>query len=173
VVDEDPINYLTPLTSMFLHGGWVHLIGNAIFLWVFGNNVEDNVGRVRFVVFYLACGLIAAAAQVAAQPASPVPMVGASGAISGVMGAYLVLFPHARVRVLLILVVWATTVWFPAWVVLLYWFALQVLAAIPQLAQAQATVASGPAVMAHIGGFLAGALLVKLFQNNRLLQQQS
>src|SRR6185369_2966299 len=121
VVDRDPINYLTPLTSMFLHGGWTHLLGNALFLWVFGNNVEDSMGRVRFLIFYLLCGLAAAAAQVAASPSSPVPMVGASGAISGVLAAYLFLYPRVRVKVLV--------GWFllslPAYLVLLSWIALQ------------------------------------------------
>jgi len=173
VVDNDPIKYLTPLTSMFLHGGWLHVISNGVFLWVFGNNVEDSMGRVRFVVFYLLCGLTAAAVQVAVQPASPVPMVGASGAISGVMGAYLVLYPKARVKTLLFFIVFFRVVWLPAWFFLLYWFALQVLAAIPQLAQAQATVEGGVATMAHVGGFLTGALLVKLFQNDRLLAQRA
>jgi rhomboid family protein len=172
VVDHDPINYLTPLTSMFLHGGWMHIIGNCVFLWVFGNNVEDSMGRGRFVAFYLLCGLAAAAAQVAAQPDSPVPMVGASGAISGVMGAYLVLYPNARVKTLIPLIIYYRIVWLPAWFFLLYWFALQVIDALPELAQAQATVESGVAVMAHIGGFLTGALLVRLFQNDRLLEQR-
>ena len=101
VVDDDAINLLTPFTSMFLHGGWMHLLGNGLFLWVFGNNVEDSMGRFRFVIFYLLCGLAAAAAQVFQSPASPVPMIGASGAISGVLGAYLVLYPRVPVNVLI------------------------------------------------------------------------
>jgi len=172
VVDRDPINFLTPLTSMFLHGGWMHIIGNCVFLWIFGNNVEDSMGRGRFLAFYLLCGLAAAVAQVAAQPDSPVPMVGASGAISGVMGAYLVLYPRAQVKTLIPLIFYYRVVWLPAWFFLLYWFALQVIAALPALAQAQATVESGVAVMAHIGGFLAGAILVRLFQDDRLLEQR-
>jgi membrane associated rhomboid family serine protease len=165
VVDREPINWLTPLSSMFLHGGWAHILGNALFLWVFGNNVEDSMGRLRFIVFYVLCGLIAAAAQVAIDPASPVPVVGASGAISGVMGAYVVLYPTVRVNMLFIFIVIVRIFPLPAWLVLLYWFALQVLAALPDLAGAQTTVSSGVAVMAHIGGFLAGAMLVKFFEN--------
>src|SRR5689334_22532340 len=97
-VDNDPINKWTPLTSMFLHGGWSHILGNALFFWVFGNNIEDSMGSVRFLAFYLICGLVAAATHVLMQPASPVPTVGASGAISGVLGAYLVLYPRVRVN---------------------------------------------------------------------------
>jgi membrane associated rhomboid family serine protease len=159
VVDADRINWLTPLTSMFLHGSWMHLLGNALFFWVFGRNVEDAMGRARFVLFYLLCGLAAAAAQVAANPASPVPMVGASGAISGVMGAYLLLHASARIRMLFIILV----VRVPAWVVLLYWFGLQVIAALPQLAGAQQAVESGVAVMAHVAGFITGVALVRVF----------
>ena len=169
VVDAEPINFVTPITSMFLHGGWAHILGNCMFLWIFGNNVEDSMGRVRFLAFYLICGLVAAAAQIAADPASPVPMVGASGAISGVMAAYLVLYPTARVNMLFFFVVFARVITLPAWVVLLYWFAVQLVTAWPALAGAQATVSSGVAVMAHIGGFLAGALLVKLFQDPTLV----
>src|SRR3712207_2907277 len=101
VVDNEPINRFTPLTSMFLHGGWGHLLGNCLFLWVFGNNVEDSMGRMRFLVFYLLCGLVAAGAHILVDSSSPVPTVGASGAISGVMGAYLVLYPRVRVNIFL------------------------------------------------------------------------
>lgn len=173
VVDSDPINYLTPLTSMFLHGSWAHILGNGLFLWVFGNNVEDSMGRLRFIVFYLICGLVAAAAQVAIAPASPVPIVGASGAISGVMGAYLVLYPTARVKTLFILIVFIRVIPLPAWAILLYWFALQILMALPQLTGAQEAVSSGVAVLAHVGGFLAGALLVKLFENRTLVDERT
>ena len=169
LVDAEPVNALTPLTSMFLHGGWAHLIGNALFLWIFGNNVEDSMGRLRYLVFYLVCGLVAAAAQVALEPASPVPMVGASGAISGVMGAYLVLYPTVRVNMLFIFVVIVRILPVPAWLVLLYWFAIQALSALPQLAGTQTAVSSGVAVMAHVGGFVAGAVLVKLFENRSLV----
>jgi membrane associated rhomboid family serine protease len=163
VVDRDPINLLTPLTSMFLHGGWGHLLGNCLFLWVFGNNVEDSMGRFRFLVFYLICGLAAAIAQVAMSPASPVPMVGASGAISGVLGGYLLLYPRVRVRVLFVIIIFIQIVRVPAWLMLLVWIGYQVLLSLPQLMAVDPEVSSGVAVFAHIGGFLAGFLLVKLF----------
>lgn len=163
VVDADPINYLTPITSMFLHGGWMHLLGNGLFLWVFGNNVEDSMGRFRFVIFYLLCGLAAAALQVVVQPASPIPMVGASGAIAGVLGGYLVLYPRVRVKVLLPLPFFFTILDVPAYMMLLWWFGLQLLSGLPQLTRVAPDVSSGVAFFAHIGGFVAGALLVKLF----------
>src|SRR5204862_7712467 len=111
VVDNDPINIWTPLISMFLHGGWGHILGNALFFWVFGNNIEDSLGHFRFLVFYLVCGVAAAAAHIVAQPASPLPTVGASGAISGVLGAYLVLYPRVRVRMLFIFFVVPIRAW--------------------------------------------------------------
>ncbi len=151
----------TPLTSMFLHGGWFHLLGNMWFLWVFGNNVEDAMGHVRFVVFYLLCGLLAAAAQVASGPSSPVPMVGASGAISGVMGAYLVLYPRVRVHTIIFLGIIFFRVTLPAWMMLVYWAFLQMLGSLPAIAGAET--GGGVAVMAHLGGFVAGVVLIKLF----------
>jgi membrane associated rhomboid family serine protease len=149
-------NWLTPLTSMFMHGSWFHIIGNMWFLWVFGNNVEDAVGHVRFVVFYLLCGLAAAALQTVTNPASAIPMVGASGAIGGVMGAYAVRYPHARVLTLLILGFLVRTVWVPAWVMLGYWFLLQFLGGLPALGSEE----GGVAFWAHIGGFAAGVALL-------------
>ncbi len=118
VVENQTLNLLTPLTSMFLHGGWGHIIGNCLFLWVFGNNVEDSMGRVRFVIFYVLCGLVAAGAHVLIDPSSPVPTVGASGAISGVLGAYLVLYPRVRVKLLVPIFIILTFISLPAWVVL-------------------------------------------------------
>jgi len=112
-------------TSMFLHGSWMHLLGNMWFLWLFGNNIEDSMGHLRFIVFYLLCGLAAAMGQVVTNPSSVVPMVGASGAISGVMGAYLVLFPNVRVYALVPIVIFITSVALPAWVMLGYWFLIQ------------------------------------------------
>jgi membrane associated rhomboid family serine protease len=165
VVDNDPINVLTPLTSMFLHGGWMHIIGNSLFLWVFGNNVEDSMGHWRFLVFYLLCGLAAAATQVLVSPAEAVPMVGASGAISGVMGAYLVLYPQVRVRMLFIFIVIFKVFRIPAWIVLLWWFALQVMEGVPELGRAGPQVGSGVAVWAHVGGFVTGLALIRLFQD--------
>jgi membrane associated rhomboid family serine protease len=172
VVDDFPINTFTPITSMFLHGGWGHLLSNSIFLWVFGNNVEDSMGRMRFLVFYLLCGLVAAAVHVLVNPASPVPTVGASGAISGVLGAYLVLYPHVRVKMLVVLIVFITIVRVPAFVVLLLWFAYQVLSGLPELMAVRTEVSGGVAVWAHVGGFLAGALLVKLFENRELVRER-
>ena len=148
------------VTSMFLHGGWFHLIGNLWFLWIFGNNVEDSMGRIRFVAFYLIVGVVAALTHVAAEPDSALPMVGASGAISGVMGAYLVLFPRARVKTLLVLIVFFTVVELPAFVYLLYWLALQ-------LFSSAGGAGSGVAFWAHIGGFVAGALLTPFFRRRR------
>jgi membrane associated rhomboid family serine protease len=168
VVDNEPINLLTPLLSMFLHGGWLHLLANCLFFWVFGNNIEDSMGHVRFLVFYLVCGLAAAAAQVITQPVSPVPTVGASGAISGILGAYLVLYPRARVRMLFFLFV----VSIPAWAVLLWWFGWQLLAGLPELMNVRPDVSSGVAVWAHIGGFVTGLILVKFFENPRLVAQR-
>jgi membrane associated rhomboid family serine protease len=169
VVDNEPINKLTPLTSMFLHGSWSHFLGNALFFWVFGNNIEDSMGRGRFLVFYLVCGFAADVAHAISAPASPVPTVGASGAISGVMGAYLLLYPRVRVRMLVILVFYITVVRVPAWAVLLWWFFIQVVATLPQLMQVNPDVAGGGvAVWAHIGGFVVGVALVRLFVNDDL-----
>lgn len=172
VVDDQPINLLTPVISMFLHGGWGHLLGNALFLWVFGNNVEDVTGRTRFLVFYLLCGLVAAATHMTIDPRSPVPTVGASGAISGVMGAYLVLFPRVRVRMLFIFVIIFKVFRIPAWLVLLYWFGLQLLSGLPQLLTPSPELGGGVAVWAHVGGFAAGVLLAKVFENPVLTQRR-
>jgi membrane associated rhomboid family serine protease len=169
VVDNEPVNWLTPLSSMFLHGSWSHVIGNSLFLWVFGNNIEDSMGRLRFLAFYLVCGLAGAAAQVAVDPASAIPVVGASAAISGVMGAYLVLYPRVWVNMLFIFIVIFRVIPIPAWVVLIYWFVLQLLGGLPQLAGPQGGESGGVAFMGHVGGFLAGMLLVKLFEDRRLV----
>lgn len=171
VVDREPINWLTPLTSMFLHGSWGHLLGNGLFLWVFGNNVEDSMGRVRFLLFYVACGLIAAAAQIAVGPGSAVPMVGASGAISGVLGGYLLLYPRVRVRVLFILFIFIRVFRIPAYLVLLWWIGYQLVLGLPELMAVDPDVSSGVAFWAHIGGFVAGLLLVKLFAREDLIRR--
>ena len=163
VVDAERINYLTPLTSMFLHGSWAHILGNSLFLWVFGPSIEARMRPLGYVGFYLLCGVIAAAAQVLANASSPVPMVGASGAISGVLGAFLVLYPKARVNMLFFFFIFVRVVSLPAWIVLVYWFGIQLLTALPELAGAQTSVPSDVAVMAHVGGFIAGVVLVKLF----------
>jgi membrane associated rhomboid family serine protease len=147
-------------TSMFLHGGWMHLIGNMWFLWIFGNNIEDSMGHARFLVFYLLSGVAAALLQVVVSPASPIPMVGASGAISGVMGAYLVLYPRVRVWTLVPIGFFLTSIALPAWTMLLYWMAIQFLGG---LVGALGEERGGVAFWAHIGGFVAGAVLVKVF----------
>jgi membrane associated rhomboid family serine protease len=147
---------LTVVTSMFMHGGWLHIIGNMWFLWIFGDNVEEAMGSVKYLVFYFLCGLAAAMAQVLSSPASQIPMVGASGAIAGVLGAYILLYPHARVRCLWILFIIITTVYVPAWLLLGIWFLSQFL--LP---------GEGVAWMAHVGGFVVGFLLVRLFVTRR------
>jgi membrane associated rhomboid family serine protease len=169
VVDYRQTDLLTPLTSMFLHGGWMHIIGNSLFFWVFGNNVEDSMGHGRFLAFFLTCGLAAAAAHVLVSSASPVPTVGASGAISGVMGAYLLLYPRARIRMLFIFFVFFPVFEIPAWLVLLWWFAVQVISGLPELAQVSPDVSGGVAVWAHVGGFVAGVVLTRLFADPRLV----
>lgn len=151
---------LSLLTSMFLHGGWLHLIGNMLYLWIFGNNVEDAMGHARFVLFYLLCGVIAALTQGLTDPDILVPMVGASGAIGGVLGAYLILHPHARILVLIPLGFFITTARIPALLVLGLWFLLQ-------FVQGSMVVGEqgGIAFWAHIGGFVAGAVLIVPFRD--------
>jgi membrane associated rhomboid family serine protease len=173
VVDDEMVNWLTPITSMFLHGGWMHILGNALFLWVFGNNIEDSMGHGRFLAFYLLCGLAAAAAHLVVEPASPIPTVGASGAISGVLGAYLVLYPRVRVKTIVPIFVFFTVLRLPAWGILLLWFAYQLLGGLPQLLQVRPEASGGVAFWAHIGGFLAGVLLVKPFENRDLVRRRA
>jgi membrane associated rhomboid family serine protease len=170
VVDNDAINKWTPLTSMFLHGGWGHILGNAIYFWVFGNNIEDSMGSGRFLVFYLLCGLVAAGTHIMMSPASPVPTVGASGAISGVLGAYLVLYPNVRVNMLIPPLIFRTFA-IRAWIVLILWFGEQALSV--YLTPLNAEVSNGVAVWAHIGGFVAGVALIKLFENKSLVTQRN
>lgn len=164
VVDNDAQNFLTPITSMFLHGSWSHLIGNMLFFWVFGNNVEESMGHGRFLIFYLLCGLIAAAVHMLIQPGSPVPTVGASGAISGIMGAYLVLHPNVRVRMLFFFFIFFKVIPIRAWIVLIWWFFWQIIEGLPQLNPMRPDVTGGTAVWAHVGGFLAGVVLIKVFE---------
>jgi membrane associated rhomboid family serine protease len=161
-VIEGRANWWTPFTSMFMHGGWFHIIGNLWFLWVFGDNVEDSMGAVRFVVFYVLCGLAAVAAQVAASPASAVPMVGASGAIGGVMGAYALLYPRAPVHMLVVFGFYIDRIAVPAVMMLGYWFVIQLIGGIPSLARA----GGGVAFWAHVGGFLAGIALAPIFRSS-------
>jgi membrane associated rhomboid family serine protease len=156
--------YPTVFTSMFLHGGWLHLIGNMLYLWIFGNNIEDSMGHLRFIVFYLLTGLVAAAAHLAFNPASTVPTIGASGAVSGVLGAYLVLFPHARIETLITFGWFIRIVLLPAWVLLIFWIGLQFLS---QVLEPVDPMAGGVAYAAHIGGFVAGLALIPLFRKYR------
>jgi len=151
--------WATIFSSMFLHGGWLHLLGNMLYLWLFGNNVEDAMGHGRFVVFYLLCGVLGALAHGIAEPGSEIPTIGASGAISGVLGAYLVLHPRSRVLVLIFLGFFIQTVRLPAVIVLGFWIVLQLFSAVTESAEA-----SGVAVFAHIGGFVAGMALIGLFK---------
>jgi membrane associated rhomboid family serine protease len=156
-------------TSMFLHGSWMHLLGNMWFLWIFGNNIEDAMGRFRFVIFYLLCGLAAALAQVFMNPHSVVPMVGASGAISGVMGAYLILYPRVRVFVMVPIGFILQSIALPAWTMLLYWLALQLISGVADAGRET----GGVAFWAHVGGFVAGIVLVKLFARSDYLAEHT
>jgi membrane associated rhomboid family serine protease len=156
-------SWFTPLTSMFMHGGWFHLIGNMWFLWVFGNNVEDSMGHLRYLGFYLLCGIAAAATQTLVNPSSAIPMVGASGAISGVMGAYIVLYPRVRVHMIVFLAIFITRIVVPAYLMLGYWFLLQLIGG--GLASGE----GGVAFWAHAGGFVAGALLIHVFRDPELV----
>jgi membrane associated rhomboid family serine protease len=150
---------LTLFSSMFLHGGFLHLFGNMLYLWIFGNNIEDTLGHFRFFLFYLVCGLFAAAVQIFSAPDVTVPMIGASGAIAGILGAYLVLFPGARVLTLVFIIIFIKIIRIPAILILGFWFFMQLLGV--------GAVASNVAFFAHIGGFIAGLILVKLFQPER------
>jgi len=161
----DAPSWLSVLTHMFLHGSWMHIIGNMWFLWIFGNNVEDSMGHLRFVVFYLLCGFAAAGVQMWSNPGSTVPMVGASGAIGGVMGAYVLLYPRVNVHMLFWLGFYVTTFAIPAVWMLGYWFLLQLLSGVMAIGQQ----GGGVAFWAHVGGFVAGAALVLVFRDPRLL----
>jgi membrane associated rhomboid family serine protease len=159
----DPV-WLSIFTAMFLHGGLMHIGANMLYLWIFGNNVEDVLGHFRFLVFYFVCGMLAAAAQVLISLRSEVPMIGASGAIAGVLGAYYVKFPRARVRCLVFLFFFVTVAVLPASLVLLLWFLLQVLHSLNPGAIGGG---GGVAVFAHIGGFVAGWALIRRFEPRR------
>src|SRR5690606_31195749 len=159
--------WYTVLTSMFMHGGWFHIIGNMWFLWIFGNNVEDAMGHVRFVIFYLLCGFAAAALQTATNPDSIVPMVGASGALGGVMGAYVLLYPRVHVHMLLVLGYYISTGAVPAVFMLGYWFLVQLLSGWTSFGSE----GGGVAFWAHVGGLVAGAVLVLVFRDQRLRER--
>jgi membrane associated rhomboid family serine protease len=158
----DQFRVTTVLTSMFLHGGWLHVLGNMWFLWIFGDNIEDLLGHGKYLVFYLLCGCVAALGQVISGPYSTVPMVGASGAIAGVMGAYLVKFPRSEVK-MLTWFIFIFTFDVPAWLMLIYWFAMQLFGGYGSLGEAaQGASQGGTAFFAHIGGFIMGIILIFL-----------
>jgi membrane associated rhomboid family serine protease len=160
----DPARFLPLLTSMFWHGGWLHLLGNMLYLWIFGDNVEDRLGHFRYLLFYLAAGIAAALTQVALNPTSALPTVGASGAIAGVLGAYLISYPRARVLTFVPLFIFPWFVEIPAFAYLILWFLMQLLAGIGSLGAPET---GGVAVWAHVGGFVAGVVLVKLMEPAR------
>jgi len=160
-VVPDRLELIDLVTSMFLHGGWLHLIGNMWFLWIYGDNVEDELGHGKFVLFYLLCGIAAGLVHILVNPYSNVPTVGASGAIAGVMGAYVVKFPKARIVTLVPIFIFLTTMEIPAYVMLLYWFAIQFFSGIGSIGYSNIS-GGGVAWFAHVGGFVAGAALVFL-----------
>ncbi len=162
-----PLVWLTLLTSMFVHGGVMHLVGNMLYLWIFGNNIEDLIGRAKFLLFYIGGGLVAAFAHILSAPSSLVPTVGASGAVSAVLGAYLVAYPRARVVCLVFLVIFVQLITVPAMVVLLFWFVIQALQGFASLGAGHT---AGVAWFAHIGGFAAGVVGIKLFARKELLR---
>ncbi len=157
----DHLQLTSVLTHMFLHGGWMHVLGNMWFLWIFGDNIEDILGHGKYLVFYLLCGVAAAVTQILFSLDSRVPMVGASGAIAGVMGAYMIKFPRARIVTLAFIFFFITTFDIPAWVMLIYWFAIQLFSGVGSIGYSQAN-QGGVAFFAHVGGFVAGIVLVSL-----------
>jgi membrane associated rhomboid family serine protease len=160
--------WLTLFTAMFMHGGFMHIAGNMLYLWVFGDNIEDNFGHLKFAIFYIVCGLIASFSQILLEPQSVIPTLGASGAIAGVLGAYLVMFPKNRVHSLLPLGIIWTTVEVPAWVALGLWIVLQFFSQVASITSHTAQTRSGGiAYMAHIGGFIGGMILVFLFRTKQ------
>src|SRR5687767_8890780 len=168
----DRLQYPDLVTSMFLHGGWMHLIGNMWFLWIYGDNVEDILGKWKYLAFYLLCGAAAGLVHVWLNPLSRVPTIGASGAIAGVMGAYLVKFPHSRIHTLVPIFVFFTFVEVPAFLILAYWFVLQAFSGIGQIGYSNLS-RGGVAWFAHVGGFLAGIALIYLFRTNERYRHRS
>jgi len=159
--------FITLFTAMFMHGGLLHIAGNMLYLWVFGDNVEANMGHVKYLIFYLACGIIAGITHILFNRLSPIPSVGASGAIAGVLAAYLVLFPRANIRTLVIFFYFITTTYIPALILIGIWILLQVFQGIADLGAPTAQT-GGVAVWAHIGGFVAGLILVFLFRGREV-----
>ena len=159
--------WATIFTSMFMHGGFMHIGGNMLYLWVFGDNIEDNFGHAKFLIFYLICGVVATFSQIALDPQSPIPTLGASGAIAGVLGAYLIMFPHNRIRTVTMVFIW-TIIELPALVVLGFWIVIQFFSQFAAITEHTAqSRGGGVAYMAHIGGFVAGLLLSFLFRRKR------
>ncbi len=156
--------YGSLITSMFLHGGWMHLIGNMLYLWIFGNNIEDVMGHGRFIIFYGLCGIVAALSHATIDPQSVIPMIGASGAISGILGAYLLLYPHAKVLVLIPFGFFSQMIHVPAVLVLGLWFVMQVLYGGFSMGAEE----GGVAFFAHVGGFLAGMVLIGFFKHSHV-----
>jgi len=167
-----PAAFSTPtlFTSMFLHGGWMHVIGNMWYLWIFGDNVEDRLGHGRFIVFYLLCGIIAALGQTVMDPQSTIPTIGASGAIAGVMGAYFVLYPHSRVLTLVTVIIFWEVIELPAILLLGFWFLMQLFSA-GAIAVTANTGGGGVAFMAHVAGFVMGVVGVFVFRKRRPPQE--
>ncbi|HDH09307.1 MAG TPA: rhomboid family intramembrane serine protease [Chloroflexi bacterium] len=163
---DSPWVFITLLTSQFLHAGWVHLFGNMLYLWIFGDNVEDTMGRGRFLAFYLICGVVANLAQVAINPRSTLPLIGASGAIAGVLGAYLLLFPWARVLVAVPIFFYLRIIAVPAVLVLGTWFVTQLFSGLAAITLAS-QVTGGVAWWAHVGGFVTGMILIRFFRRRR------
>ena len=162
--------WLTPVTSMFLHGGWLHVLGNMWFLWIFGDNIEDILGHEKYLIFYLLCGVAAALSQVMLNVDSRVPMVGASGAIAGVMGANLVNFPQSRI-VTLSFFIFIAFIDVPAWAMLIYWFAIQFFSGIGSIGHTTAS-DGGTAFFAHVGGFITGIVLIKVMGTRERYSQR-
>ena len=167
VPDTFPHPAVTVLSSMFIHGGVFHIAGNMLYLWIFGDNVEDTIGHGRFLLFYLLCGVVAAVAQAAVSPTSGVPMVGASGAISGILGAYLLLFPYARILTLIIVMFFVRFIYVPAVFVLGFWIVVQFLSGLLTFSLAAGRETGGVAWFAHIGGFLGGMALLFVLRPQR------
>ena len=161
----DHLHLSSLVTSMFLHGGWLHLIGNMLFLWAFGSNVEDALGAVKYIIYYLACGVAAAVVHLVFNLGSPIPTIGASGAIAGVMGGFLLLYPRARILTLVFIIFFVTTIEVPAALLLLYWFAIQIFSGL--FSFSRLADAGNVAWFAHIGGFLAGMLMLSAFLGGR------
>jgi membrane associated rhomboid family serine protease len=161
----DDYGLLNVLTSMFMHGGWMHILGNMLFLWIFGGNVEDAMGPIRFLIFYTLCGIAAAAAQILSGPSSVIPMVGASGAIGGVMGGYLMIYPRVKVHILVPIFIIFWTFRVPAWAMLGYWIGLQLFEGMISMN----STGGGVAFWAHVGGFVAGALAIFVLKDDELL----